>query len=255
MSATDDLCGAFETHDPSAIRAALAAGASATAPIGGKPPLLLLIEMYTRSPRFPDCLAALLEAGATFEDPLLEALLFDDSARLARLIEASPELRDRRFDLPCAFTPLQGASPLHVSAEYNCLRAARVLLDAGVPADVRASSDANGFGGQTPLFHTVNSNRNFARPMMELLLEAGAGVDVRLKGLVWGLGFPWETTILDPTPLSYAQCGLYYQFHRREEYIYENLSYLYEKRYGRPLPLSNVPNRYLAGEPLFPPRM
>jgi hypothetical protein len=255
MSATDELVGAFETHDPAGIRAALAAGASATASIGGKPPLKLLVEMYTRSPKFGECLAVLLDAGAAFEDPLLEAILLDDPRRLGRLVEASPELLERRFELECAFTPLRGVSPLHLCAEYNCVRAAGVLLGAGLPVDVRAGTDPHGLGGHTPLFHTVNSNRNFARPMMELLVESGANLDVHLKGLVWGLGFEWETTILDLTPLSYAQCGLYFQFHRREEYIYDNLRYLYERKYGRFLPIRNVPNRYLQGEPVFPPRM
>ncbi|HET7105328.1 MAG TPA: hypothetical protein VFI38_00850 [Candidatus Acidoferrum sp.] len=75
------------------------------------------------------------------------------------------------------------------------------LLDAGHPIDDAAAIDANGFGSHTPLFHTVNSNRNYCRPMMELLVGAGASLDVRLKGLVWGSGFEWETTILDVTPL------------------------------------------------------
>jgi hypothetical protein len=57
------------------------------------------------------------------------------------------------------------------------------------------------------------------------------------------------------TPLSYAQCGLYFQFHRREEYVYSNLSYLYQKRYGPPLTTRNVPNKYLLDPRVFPPRM
>jgi hypothetical protein len=91
--------------------------------------------------------------------------------------------------------------------------------------------------------------------MMELLVGAGASLDVRLKGLVWGSGFEWETTIVDVTPLSYAQCGLYFQFHRREDHVYSNLSYLYEKKCGQTLALRNVPNKYLQDSRVFPPRM
>jgi hypothetical protein len=81
--------------------------------------------------------------------------------------------------------------------------------------------------------------------MLEVLVEAGATLDVRLKGVVWGPGADWETVLLDVTPISYAQCGLIRQFQRGEHDVYSNLSYLYEKRYGATLPVRNVPNRYL----------
>ncbi len=43
----------------------------------------------------------------------------------------------------------------------------------------------------------------------------------------------WETVVYEITPISYAQCGLYRQFHRREEDIYSNIDSLYRKRYGK----------------------
>jgi hypothetical protein len=89
---------------------------------------------------------------------------------------------------------------------------------------------------------------------MELLVEAGADLDVRLKGLVWGAGFEWETVVFDITPISYAQCGLYAQFHRRDEDVYSNIAYLYKSRYGSELPVRNVPNKYLADNRVFPPK-
>jgi hypothetical protein len=85
--------------------------------------------------------------------------------------------------------------------------------------------------------------------MLELLVDAGARLDIRLKGLVWGAGEDWETLLLDVTPVSYAQCGLYAQFHRREQDVYRNLSHLYQKQYGVTLPVRNVPNKYLAPKP------
>ena len=255
MSSKNELLGAFETHDPAAIRAALAAGCSPTVLIDGKSPLILLTEMYTRTSRFTDCLRVLLDASASFSDPLLESLLLDDATKLRMLIHKSSSELTRSFNLNCAYTSLAGASPLHICAEYNSIRCAHLLLDAGHPIDAAAAIDANGFGGHTPLFHTVNSNRNYCRPMMELLADAGASLDVHLKGIVWGSGFEWETTILDVTPLSYAQCGLYFQFHRREDHIYSNLVYLYQKQYGQPLALRNVPNKYLRDSRVFPPRM
>jgi hypothetical protein len=255
MPSNNELLGAFETQDPAAIRNALSAGWSPTALIDGKSPLILLTEMYTRTSRFADCLRVLLDAGASFNDSLLESLLLDYAAQLRGILKSSPSELTRRFHLNCAYTPLANASPLHICAEYNSIHCARVLLDAGHPVEATAEIDANGFGGHTPLFHTVNSNRNYCRPMMELLVDAGASLDVRLKGIVWGSGFEWETTILDVTPLSYAQCGHYFQFHRREDYIYSNLAYLYQKKYGQPLAFRNVPNKYLQDSRVFPPRM
>jgi len=245
MSVAPDLVGWFEYHDPDQIRAALNAGASATAPINGKRPIDLLIEMYTRSPKFADCLRVMLDAGATVGDPLLEAILLDDRPQLMTLIAADPRIVDRRFSLECAYTSLRGVSALHICAEYNSIRCARALLEAGVDVNVRAGVDEHGFGGHTAVFHTVNSNQNHCRQAMELLVDAGANLEVRLKGLVWGGGFEWETLLFDITPLSYAQCGLYAQFHRRERDIYSNISYLFERRFGSSPPVRNVPNKYL----------
>ena len=105
------------------------------------------------------------------------------------------------------------------------------------------------------MFHAVNSNGNYCRPVMELLVEAGADLDVRVKGLVWGMGFEWETTIFDVTPISYAQCGLYFQFHRKEQNAYGNIAYLWRKKYGSEMKVRNVPNKYLEDARVFPPRM
>ena len=241
-----DFLAAFEVHSPERIGDAIAGGASPTALIKGKTPIDTLIEGYLRSPRFAPCLRVLLDAGATIGDPLLEALLFDDDAALALILQAGgPSREERLLRVPCAFTLCDAVTPLHICAEFNAVRCARVLLDAGADVNAAAAFEADGFGGQTPIFHAVNSIFNYCRPMLELLVDAGADLDVRLKGLMWGSGADWQTLILDVTPTSYAQCGLYAQFHRREVDVYGNLRYLYQKRHGTELPLYNVPNRYL----------
>jgi ankyrin repeat protein len=153
---------------------------------------------------------------------------------------------DHRLTVPCAFTCCVGVTPLHICAEFNSVRCARALLDAGADVNGKADMDVSGFGGQTAVFHAVNSIFNYCRPMLEILVEAGADLDVRLKGLLWGSEQDWETLLLDVTPTSYAQCGLYAQFHRKERDVYDNLAYLYRRRHASELPLHNVPNRYLA---------
>jgi ankyrin repeat protein len=254
MSVTDELLGSFEGHSPEGIREALDAGANPVEPIRGKKPIDWLIEMYTRSPRFGECLRVMLDAGSVTDDPLFEAVLLDDDAALRRLLKASGQNLERKLSLECAYTSLKGVSALHVCAEYNSVRCAAALIEAGMDVNVRADRDREGMGGQTPLFHAVNSNQNHCRPVMELLVEAGADLDIRLKGLVWGAGFEWETVVFDVTPLSYAQCGLYAQFHRREEDVYSNLAYLYQRRDGSAPQIRNVPNKYLLDDRVFPPR-
>jgi hypothetical protein len=246
VSSEYDLLGAFEEHSPEGIKKALAAGISPIEPIQGKRPIDWLIEMYLRSPRFIECVEVMLQAGATISDPLLQSILLDDDARLRLLLAESRDSMHRKLSLRAAFTSCRGVSPLHVCAEFNSIRCLQVLLENGADVNAPAHQDDEGIGGHTPLFHAVNSIFNYSRPAMEMLVEAGADLSVRVKALLWGESMSWETVLFDVTPISYAQCGLYRQFHRREEHIYSNLEYLYRKRYGTNPPLRNVPNQYLV---------
>ena len=255
MANMEDLLEGFELHSPEKIRAAIAAGADAKAPIRGKRPTEWLMEMYLRSGRFVECVRVMLEAGATLDDPVPEAILLDDDMPLRKLLQQEPRSHGRKFHLGCAYTSLHGVSPLHVCAEYNSVKCARALLEAGADVNAHAEFDGKGLGGQTAAFHAVNSNGNCCRLVMELLVDAGADLDVRVKGLVWGMGFEWETTIFDVTPISYAQCGLYFQFHRKEQNVYGNIAYLWRKKYGSEMKVRNVPNKYLEDARVFPPRM
>ena len=246
MSLEADLLGAFEEHSPDGIQSLLAAGVNPTKPINGKRPIDILIEMYLRSPRLAECLQIMLNAGAMVGDPLLEAILLDDDARLNGLLAKSTDILQKKLSLLCAFTSCRGVSPLHVCAEFNSRRCARVLLDNGADVNARAGHDREGIGGHTPIFHAVNSIFNYCRPAMEILVDAGADLGIQVNALLWGETMSWETVVFDINPISYAQCGLYQQFHRREEHIYSNIEYLYRKRYNSKPPVRNVPNKYLA---------
>ena len=237
---------ACELHDVERLRALLDGGLDPCRPIEGRRPVDWLVEMYTRSDRFPDCLRLLLERGATLDDPALVPVLTDDEPGVRAAVGANRALVHHRVRMVSAFTPLEGVTLLHVAAEYGHLAAARALLDAGADVDARADVDAHGLGGHTPLFHTVNAHANRSLPVLDLLLDAGARVDAQIRGLVWGRGFEWETALFDLTPLSYAQAGSLPQMHRDERHVDVVVRRLLEAS-GRPVPpMANVPNRYVA---------
>jgi len=240
-----DLLTAFELHSVERIRTLLAAGLDLRAPVKGKLPAQHLIEMYTRSDRFPDCLRLLLEWGAVLDDSRIAPVLLNDADGLTATIGADRSLLAHRTTLVSAFTSLVGASLLHVAAEYGNLAAARALVALGADVNARAAEDEHGLNGHTPLFHTVNSNANRSEPLMRLLLDVGASADIRLAGITWGKGFEWETTLLDVTPISYAQFGLLPQMHRDERDIAANVTRLLAAAGRGATPLGNVPNRYL----------
>jgi ankyrin repeat protein len=250
MSIADhELLSAFDGHEVDKVRAALDAGADPCSPIGGKLPVNWLVEQYARSDRLADCLRLLFERGAVLDDPAVAPVLLDDAEAISAAVRATPSLLDHRTTLTSSFTPLVGASLLHVAAEYGNLDAARALVEAGADVNATAAVDEQGLNGHTPLFHTVNSNRNRSEPIMRLLLAAGAKLDVHLAGITWGKGYEWETVLFDVTPISYAQLGLLPQVHRSEHDIYANIRLLMAAAGRKVPPLDNVPNRYLQPKP------
>jgi ankyrin repeat protein len=245
MSGTHELLVAFELHSVEKIRAELDAGIDMQTRIRGKSLVTWLIEMYSRSDRFPECLRLLLERGAVLDDPVLAPVLLNDTKALRAALELNPMLLHHRTTMESTFTPLKGATLLHVAAEYGNEEVARVLIEHGAEIDARAAVDDSGLNGHTPLFHTVNSSGNRSAPVMKLLLDAGARTDILLPGITWGKGFEWETTLFDVTPISYAQFGLLPQVHRLDRDIYDNIKLLLAAAQRMVPPLDNVPNKYL----------
>jgi hypothetical protein len=245
LTSRETLLLGFEIHSTAKIQEALIDGIDVNGLLDGKTPLTLLVEMYLRSPNFADCVRCLMKAGAQCPEIGLQAVLLDDAELLGAELRKNPSLIHHQVDIRCAFTPLLGASLLHVAAEFGLVRAARVLLEAGADVEAKAAFDNFGFNGHTPIFHTVCQNRNHCQPVLRLLLERGAKPDVRLAGITWGKDFDWETTIFDVTPISYTQAGLLPQFQRTERDVYENINLLAQAS-GRVLPKElNVPNKYL----------
>lgn len=236
---------ATEVHSVAEIIAVLDDGLPIDASIKGLTLFETLLEMYYRSSDFALCLKVLLDRGAPVSDPKLLPVLLDDPRAMINIATADPTFLSHRVNIRTTFTPLVGATLLHVAAEYLCLNAAKTLIGLGADVNARADFDAFGMNGHTPIFHTVNSNRDRASAIMKLFLESGADPTIKLGGITWGKGFDWETTFFDVTPVSYAQLGLMPQVHRTESDIYENIALLL-KAAGRPVPpLMNIPNKYL----------
>ena len=63
------------------------------------------------------CIQIMLNAGATLDDPVLEALLLDNDVRLRGLLSASSASLSKGLNMLCAFTSCRGVSPLHICAE------------------------------------------------------------------------------------------------------------------------------------------
>lgn len=242
----EDLLTAFDGHCVEDVRAALQAGANPREPIRGKLATDWLLEQYSRSDSLQECLRLLIASGAALRDPLIAPVVLNDADAIRSAVQADPSLLTHRTTLRSSFTSLENATLLHVAAEYGHLDAARTLIELGADVNAAAGVDQFGLNGHTPLFHTVNSNRNRSAPIMRLLVEAGADCARLVQGVHWGQGYSWETTFFDVTPISYAQLGMLPQVHRREQDVYDNIRFLLSAA-SRPVPpLANIPNRYLA---------
>ncbi|HVW98611.1 MAG TPA: ankyrin repeat domain-containing protein [Mucilaginibacter sp.] len=213
----------------------------------GVPVFTMMVEMYTRSPRFKKCVQAFIDAGLKFHDHALLAVLIDDADALRLLLAANPGIVSKTYNLyRNTYTPLTGGTLLHFCAEYNSVGCARILIEQGADVNAKAATDEFGFGGHTPVFHTVNQNGNNSADMLNLLIENGVDLLYNVKGLIWGKGYEWETFVPAVNPISYAMMGLLPQFHRCEQTISGVVSLLIKHAYGIGYAPPNIPNRYLS---------
>lgn len=201
--------------------------------------------MYTRGPSFRKCIKAFVDYGLEFEDKILLAVLLDDAVLLDRTLSDNQEALKNKYSFDCAFTPLNEVSLLHICAEYNHLSCTKTLIKHGADINSKAGLDENGFGGHTPIFHTVNQDSNKCIDVLKFFVSQKADLILTIKGIIWGKGYPWETFIPSVNPMSYAMMGLLRQFQRTEQQIYEVVSLLLKASYGIEYHPSNIPNKYL----------
>lgn len=195
MDYLQDIITQIELHSIEGIRNCFENGVSPNALYNGNPLIDELTSEYTRTQRFKECVKLFVDYGLIFEDKALLAVLLDDSSILESLIKENPVIVTKKYTLKCAYTPLDRVTLLHICAEFNHLDCAKVLIKHKADINAKAGTDEYGFGGQTPIFHTVNQNNNHSKPMFDLLLSKKADLDITVQGIIWGKDYEWETMI------------------------------------------------------------
>lgn len=245
MNYLEKIVGEIEEHSVDGIKECFDNGVSPNDFFKNEPLIYELTSEYMRSPQFKDCIKTFVDYGLIFDDKVLLSVLLDDASHLGHQLKDNPEAVNKRYTLRCAFTPLYEATLLHICAEFNHVACAEILVNRGANVNAKAGVDEKGFGGQAPIFHTVNQILNRSCEMLDFLLSQSADLQITVKGLIWGKGYQWETFIPAVNPISYAMMGLLPQMHRNEVIISKIVSLLLKKAYGINYIPPNVPNKYL----------
>ncbi len=144
--------------------------------------------------------------GVTKYDELgVLATITGDTQAVDELLRRDSSILQRRYPALDIGTTggrmltLKGATLLHVAAEFGQIEVAERLLNAGADVNAVASMDANGIGGQTPIFHPATQGGDFGVATVRLLLARGAtlGLRCRLPGHYERLDAVFEGTVLD----------------------------------------------------------
>ena len=106
-------------------------------------------------------------------------------------------------------TPVAGTTLLHLAVEYDEFEIAAWLLQKGADANARATVDADGFGGHTPLFHAVVSLGVHDDAKARLLLQHGADPNARatIRKQLRDMGDPEKEKVFEfhnVTAIGYA---------------------------------------------------
>ncbi|WP_422082348.1 hypothetical protein [Ulvibacterium sp.] len=245
MDYLQEIVHQIELHSVNGIRNCFQNGITPNDSYKGEPLINELTSEYLRGPKFKECVRVFAEFGLEFGDRALLTVLLDDAENLQAHITGHPDIVNKRYTIKCAYTPLFEVTLLHICAEFNHMACAEILVKNGADVNAQAGIDTHGFGGQTPIFHTVNQNLNQSAEMLDFLLYQSADLHTTVKGFIWGQGYDWETLIPAVNPISYAMMGLLPQMHRNETVISETVSKLLRHAFGIDYMAKNIPNKYL----------
>ncbi len=132
-------------------------------------PIEMLTCIYSRRAKDKAaCFEIVGAAGFALPDTPVMALHRGRLDLLQEHLDRDPSLLERRFTYGEIFfnrdgapgdaypaTPASGGTLLHMALEFDDIDVARWLIERGADVNARAAIDAEGFGGHTPLFHTV----------------------------------------------------------------------------------------------------
>ena len=224
------IMGCCETVNAEGMRLLLDLGAQLTGEDGDpNAPVALLLQTYSRDPQGKHaCLDLVAAHGRTLPDTPPMAVHRGRVDLLEAHLRRDPDLVRRTFShediypsgLGCGpdptfalqGTPLAGTTLLHICVEFDEIEIARWLIEHGADVNAKAEVDAEGFGGQTPLFHCVVNDsylcgRQRDGEFVRLLLDHGADPNVRAS-LRKQLRFLPDTSLHeyhDVTPLAWGE--------------------------------------------------
>lgn len=184
MNYLEKIVSYIEEHSVAGIKECFENGIDPNSYFKNDPLIYELTSEYMRSAEFKNCVQVFVDFGLQFEDKLLLTVLLDDAAALDKQLINFPGGVHKLYTLGCAFTPLYKVTLLHICAEFNHVACAAVLVKHGADINAAAGIDENGFGGQTPIFHTVNQILNHSAGMFDYLLSNAADLHITVKGLV-----------------------------------------------------------------------
>ncbi len=205
--------GTGECLQPAALQYLIDAGVDVTtAPspgkYGGHGLFDLALGTYNRgrNARKHKVIEILLERGASLPPqvtPPILAIHRGDAKGLASLLDADPALKSRRFpDMPYGNMRLRGATLLHCAVEFGEMECVEELLKRAADINMKAEV-IDGIGGQTPIFHAINTNCDNNFSMLEYLAKRVAPwVDMSLRATWSNYG---EAQPKPMTPLEYAE--------------------------------------------------
>ena len=168
------VMGSCETLKPAGLQFLAEVNAPFTDQHGNRlAPLALALGTYARRPEEKHTVLDIFaRRGYELPDTPMMAFHRGQFDRLKDYLRRDPGLIGHRFSQREIFppelgfvgemdgmcgTPLEGTTLLHLAIDFDEQEIFDLLLDCGADANARATVDADGFGGHTPLFNAVVS--------------------------------------------------------------------------------------------------
>src|SRR5579863_1689993 len=170
---SDGIMGCCETLNDAGMKLLLDLGAQLADEHSNRlAPAAMLLQTYSRYPEGKHrCLELVAAHGLDMPDTPVVAMHRGRIDLLEEHLQRDRGMPGRTFSLDEIYpptlgcgpdqtfglhgTPLAGTTLLHICVEFDEIEIARWLIEHGADVNAKADLGADGFGGQTPLFHCV----------------------------------------------------------------------------------------------------